>query len=94
MSTLPPDLDFLSGEPAPVGEEAGGPSPDDLLPPSVADALLRLDGVVGAWIERDAQGRRFVALHLDHAGPAPHLPATAHGLPTRVVGGAPIRAGL
>jgi hypothetical protein len=90
----PPDLSFLQGEPEPVGRarHAGStPSPDDVLPQNLADALLAIAGVDGAWIERDAAGQRFVALHC--AGTPVALPEHAHGLPVRVVGRGPIRAG-
>ncbi len=89
MSTL----DFLQGDPAPVDPKQAQPNADDVLPQHVADALLQLDGVDGAWIERDAQGQRFVALHYSRPGHPTHLPTTAHGLPTHIVGGEPIRAG-
>jgi hypothetical protein len=88
-----PDLKFLQGEPEPVGPQGSTPSPEDVLPPAVAEALMLIEGVDGAWIERDAAGQRFVALHCRSAQHARHLPATAHGLPVRVVGSGPIRAG-
>ena len=47
----PPGLDFLASPPEPVGQ-AVAPDPDDLLPQAVADGLLKLEGVDGAWIER------------------------------------------
>ena len=88
-------LDFLQGEPEPVQPgSAATPDPADRLPQAVSDQLMRLDGVDGAWIERDAHGQRVVVLHYSKPGPPTHLPATAHGLPVRVVGGEPIRAGL
>lgn len=101
-TTLPPgDLGFLHDAPEPVqpgprGQPGGTASPDhaDVLPQVRADALLALAGVDGAWIERDARGRRFVVLHLNSSGPTAHLPNTVDGLPVRLVGGEPIRAGL
>ena len=60
-------LDFLFQPPVPVAPAAGEPiqrsSSADVLPQSVADALLRLDGVVGAWIEREPGGQPIRALH-------------------------------
>jgi len=92
----PPDksLDFLQGEPEPVrAGSSATPDPADRLPQAVADELTRLDGVDGAWIERDASGQRFVVLHYSKPGRPKHLPASVQGLPVRVVGGEPIRAG-
>jgi hypothetical protein len=54
--------------------------------------LLALDGVEGAWIERDAQGQAVVVLHYGRPGHPSHLPASVSGMPTRIVGGEPIRA--
>ena len=89
----PTDLGFLQGDPAPVSQRAASarPNPLDVLPQDTADELLRLDGVVGAWIERDEHGQRYVALHTSRPMPASALPAHAAGLPTRIVGGEPIR---
>lgn len=94
-SPRPESLDFLLADPAPVipgprDASAGA----DVLPQSVIEHLMRFDGVDGVWIERDAAGRRVVVLHYTPRGPAPHLPATVNGMPTRIVGGEPIRAGL
>lgn len=88
----PPGLDFLHSPPEPVGGPAA-PDPDDLLPQPVADGLLKLDGVAGAWIERDARGQRFVVLHYAKPGQPGHLPTQVNGLAVRVVGGGPIKAG-
>jgi hypothetical protein len=90
-----PDLTFLTQAPLPLqpGDEPFEVNPDDLLPQHVADELLKISSVVGAWIERDAQGKRFVAVHCDRAGRPAALPVSAHGLPIRIVGHAPIRAG-
>lgn len=90
------DLLSLSQPPVPVqaGDGNTAPDPADLLPQHVADALLKVAGVAGAWIERDAQGKRFVAVHCDSPGRPAALPVSAHGLPIRIVGHAPIRAGL
>lgn len=88
----PPDLDFLAIPPEPAGQ-AAAPDPDDLLPQSVADGLLKLDGVDGAWIERDVHGQRFVVLHYARPGRPDHLPGLVNGLAVRVVGGEPIKAG-
>ena len=91
----PRSLDFLQGEPEPVQPGSSTtPDPADLLPQAVAEQLMTLDGIDGTWIERDARGQRVVVLHYSKPGRPTHLPAIAHGLPVRVVGGEPIRAGL
>lgn len=96
MATSSPigSLDFLQGDPQPAGAgPAPAEDPADRLPQAVVDQVMRLPGVDGVWIERDAAGRRHVVLHYTPQGPTGHLPRTVHGLPTRVVGGEPIRAG-
>jgi len=89
-------LDFLQADPSPVSHSAAQAAvdPADVLAQSSADRLLALDDVVGAWIERDAQGRRQVCVHVSRPGGGAGVPATVDGLPTRIVGGEPIRAGL
>ncbi|MFN3861107.1 MAG: hypothetical protein ACK4R2_06515 [Roseateles sp.] len=91
-SPPPGDLGFLSLDPEPVGSQAQ-PTAEDVLPQPVADQLLRLPGVDGAWIERDAQGRRVVVLYYSRPGQPTHLPGEVEGMPTRIIGGEPIRAG-
>ena len=95
VTSLPPgSLDFLASEPAPVGAQAAE-SPGaaaDRLPQAVVDELMRIPGVDGVWIEREASGRRVVVLHYTPGGAATHLPSRVRGLPTRIVGGEPIRA--
>ena len=90
-SPPPGDLGFLSGDPAPVGASAS-PSAEDQLPQPVADRLLQLAGVEGAWIERDARGQRVVVLYYGRPGQPSHLPSQVEGMPTRIIGGEPIRA--
>jgi hypothetical protein len=91
VTSLPPgSLDFLAAEPAPVTRH---PAPDaDRLPQATTDQLMRIPGIDGVWIERDAGGRRVVVLHYTPGGATTHLPGTVEGLPTRIVGGEPIRA--
>jgi hypothetical protein len=90
----PPDLGFLQGDPEPVDprQPGAGASAADRLPQAEADRLTALDGVDGAWIERDANDKPVVVLHANRPGPMPHLPSSVLGMPTRIVGGAPIRA--
>jgi len=99
-NTLPPaPLDFLHAPPEPV--EPAAPARQatraaaaaDSLPAATVERLMRLAGVDGVWVERDASGGRVVVLHHSPPGPAPHLPRVVAGLPVRVVGGEPIRAG-
>lgn len=98
MATHPPpeSLDFLAQDPQPVtaadAAAAAAQDPADRLPQALVDQLMLLRGVDGVWIEREASGQRVVVLHYTPAGPAPHLPTHVHGLPTRIVGGEPIRA--
>ncbi|GEM_PF-3087652 len=101
MSTKPPPspLDFLHAPPEPV-EPAARAAPHrpatpatDTLPAATVERLMRLPGVDGVWVERDAGGQRVVVLHHSPPGPAAHLPRVVAGLPVRVVGGEPIRAG-
>ena len=97
MNHLPsPDaLDFLQAAPAPV-QAAAAPAEDaaDRLPKPVVEQLMRVPGIDGVWVEREASGARVVVLHYTPRGPTGHLPNLVHGLPTRIVGGEPIRAGL
>ena len=95
VTSLPPDPpDFLASEPVPViGQPAASPdATKDRLPKAVVDGLMRVPGVDGVWIEQDASGLRVVVLHYTPGGPTTHLPSTVEGLPTRIVGGGPIRA--
>ncbi len=96
MATPPKlgSLDFLSGEPAPVrpGDATRAQDPADSLPPKQVAALMALRGVDGVWIERDAGGQRVVVIHYTPLDQPTHLPLQVNGLPTRIVGGEPIRA--
>jgi hypothetical protein len=89
-------LDFLSRPPTPVravgGEAIERSFSADVLPQSLADSLLRLDGVVGVWLERDPDGKPEVILHTSRLTDLQHLPARVEGMAVRLVGGDPIRA--
>ncbi|MCY7316965.1 MAG: hypothetical protein LH480_15500 [Rubrivivax sp.] len=88
-------LDFLQGAPAPSSSVAlSVEDPADRLPQAAIDRVMKLRGVDGVWVERDARGGRVVVLHYTPKGSAPHLPNMVNGLPTRIVGGEPINAGL
>lgn len=94
-TSLPPgSTDFLDAEPVPVAGQAAGAAgaAADRLPKAVVDRLMGIAGVDGVWIERDASGQRVVVLHYTPKGTRAHLPSTVEGLPTRIVGGEPIRA--
>lgn len=54
---------------------------------------MKMPGIDGVWVERAARGGRVVVLHYTPKGSTAHLPSVVHGLPTRIVGGEPIRAG-
>jgi hypothetical protein len=90
----PASLDFLQDAPEPVTPAAASSRAPagDRLPQPTADRLLQLPGVDGAWIERDARGGPVVVIHYSPGGPTDHLPRIVDGLPTRIVGGGPIRA--
>ena len=96
VTSLPPEsLDFLASQPVPVIRQPAPSSPEaaaDCLPKAVVDKLMLIPGVDGVWIERDAGGRRVVVLHYTPGGATTHLPSSVEGLPTRIVGGEPIRA--
>lgn len=89
----PDPLDFLHQPAQPVtpGTQVAADAAD-VLPQQVADQLLRIAGVEGAWIEREADGTRSVVVHVSTPGRPAGLPATIYGLPLRVVGHEPIRA--
>ncbi len=96
MATPPKlgSVDFLSGQPAPVQPGAPAPADDaaDRLPAKQVAALMALRGVDGVWIERDPSGQRVVVIHYTPLDQPTHLPLQVNGLPTRIVGGEPIRA--
>jgi molybdenum cofactor biosynthesis enzyme MoaA len=46
--------------------------------------------VDGAWIERDASGRRQVVLHYSRKDSPRHLPTSVGGMEVRITGGEPI----
>lgn len=94
-TSFPPEsLDFLALDPVPVSGHPAGTADDSAnrLPQAVIDELMRLRGVDGVWVERDSSGQRVVVLHYTPRGAASHLPRSVKGMPTRVVGGEPIRA--
>jgi hypothetical protein len=94
-SAQPGSLDVLASEPVPVIGQPAPLSPDaaaDVLPKAVVDTLMRIPGVDGVWVERDASAHRVVVLHYTPGGATTHLPSIVEGLPTRIVGGEPIRA--
>ena len=94
-TSMPPEsLDFLASEPVPISRQLA-PSKDataDCLPKAAIDMLMGIPGVDGVWIEHDVNGQRVVVLHYTPGGATTHLPSTVEGLPTRIVGGEPIRA--
>ena len=88
-------LDFLKGGPSkPVSDQTPSSSNEMQLPQDVVDAVMRIPGIDGVWIERGADKTHVVVLHYTTPGPTDHLPRTVFGLTTRIVGGEPIRAGL
>ncbi len=106
-SHKPGSLDFLSADPAPVtaadaaaaaaaaagdgdgdGDGDGGPR----LADSQVQALMKLRGVDGVWIERESSGEAVVVIHYTPRDHPNHLPQTVNGLRVRIVGGEPVRA--
>lgn len=88
----PESLDFLAKDPVPVSGGAAALAGTDRLPQAVIDSVMALPGVDGMWIEADADGQRVVVIHYTPRRGAAKLPSRVHGLPTRIVGGRPIRA--
>lgn len=88
-------LDCLHGDPVAVAAVAA-PSGDEppALPPDVVAGLMRLPGVDGVWVERGDGGEYVVVFHYTPRGATDQRPKQVQGLPTRIVGGEPIRAGL
>ena len=80
--------------PAPVqpGSTTQVPDAGDRLPAKQVAALMALQGVDGVWIEREPDGQRVVVIHYTPSARPTHLPQQVNGLPTRIVGGEPIRA--
>lgn len=94
MTTLDPTfLNMLQSDPTPVGPDQPVDLSDSTLPQSVADNLLELPGVDGAWIESEPSGERVVVLHYTPPGRPELLPRRVDGLRVKIVGGEPIRAG-
>jgi len=52
---------------------------------------MKIPGVDGVWLEKD-EGGGVVVLHYTPGGDSSHLPRQVQGMPTRIVGGEPIRA--
>lgn len=93
-SCLPPRAtDFLGSDPVPVAQQDAKASPlADALPQVVVEHLMQTAGIDGVWIERNASGQRVIVLHYSFKGSRSHLPSNVEGMPTRIVGGDPIRA--
>ena len=92
---LPPGThEFLQRQPTPATTvQAAAENPADRLPAAIVEQLMKMPGIDGVWVERAARGGRVVVLHYRPKGSTAHLPSVVHGLPTRIVGGEPIRAG-
>ncbi len=91
----PPDLEFLQREPEPVGassKAALADDPDDILSPRIAERMLRIPGVAGAWLERNGAGVRELVVYMLKSGVPEDVPTKVAGFTTRVVVGEPIRA--
>lgn len=91
MATHLPPIDFLAGDPVPVVSSPAVTPGADRLPQPVIDELMKISGVDGVWLEKDPGGP-VVVLHYTPGGNTSHLPRQVQGMPTRIVGGEPIRA--
>lgn len=86
-------LDFLPQDPVRV--QADGSARGDegnVLPAKTIDALMRIPGVDGVWVEVDAQGRREVVIYVADPKQKVAVPTVVAGMATRIIGGEPIRA--
>jgi len=86
-------LDFLAQDPVRVRTKDPARGDEcDVLPAETIDALMRIPGVEGVWVEVNAQGRREVVLYVADLKQKVAVPPVVAGMPTRVIGGEPIRA--
>ncbi len=53
---------------------------------------MRIPGVDGVWVEVDAKGQREVVVYVTDLKQKVAVPAVVAGMPTRIIGGEPIRA--
>lgn len=86
-------LDFLAQDPVRVQTEGSAHGDEgDVLPAETIDALMRIPGVDGVWVEVDAKGRREVVIYVADLKQKVAVPPIVAGMPTRIIGGEPIRA--
>lgn len=86
-------LDFLAQDPVRVQTEDPARGDDsDVLPAETIDALMRIPGVDGVWVEVNAKGQREVVIYVADLKQKVAVPPVVAGMPTRIIGGEPIRA--
>ncbi|GAB4470599.1 MAG: hypothetical protein OHK0044_13370 [Burkholderiaceae bacterium] len=86
-------LDFLAQDPAPVQTaDAARGAEGDVLPAETIDALMRIPGVDGVWVEVNPNGQREVVIYRADLKQKAAVPPVVAGMPTRIIGGEPIRA--
>lgn len=89
----PGSLDFLAQDPVSVQADGSARGDEgDVLPAETIDELMRIPGVGGVWVEVDAQGRREVVIYVADLKQKIAVPPVVAGMPTRIIGGEPIRA--
>ncbi|MCX8115676.1 MAG: hypothetical protein N3D71_11490 [Burkholderiaceae bacterium] len=86
-------LDFLAQDPVRVQtEDRAGGDDGDVLPAETIDALMRIPGVDGVWVEVNDKGQREVVIYVTDLKQKVAVPPIVAGMPTRIIGGEPIRA--
>ncbi|MEW5880760.1 MAG: hypothetical protein AB1761_10000 [Pseudomonadota bacterium] len=86
-------LDFLAQDPvrAQTQDQARGDD-GDVLPAETIEALMRIPGVDGVWVEVNDKGQREVVIYVADLKQKVAVPPVVAGMPTRIIGGEPIRA--
>lgn len=86
-------LDFLAHDPARVqSQDTARGDEADVLPAETIDALMRIPGVDGVWVEVNDKGQREVVIYVTDLKQKVAVPPVVAGMPTRIIGGEPIRA--
>jgi hypothetical protein len=87
------DLDFLKQDPEQVSPATRAqPRSTFVLPKTVVDRLMSIDGVDGVWIEARTDGSHEVVIYVTKPSALDRLPTRVEGLPVRPQLGEPIKA--